>query len=149
MFILRGCVLQQGNDGHLVKSRAQETRLLGNRLDDGPSGEASYEIDLPNGGVALIEGNTVVQSARTRNPVMLSFGAEGAPWAINRLTLRDNTFINRRATGGWFVRVWDGRLPDNTVVHSSHNRWLGPGSLALGPHAVSSDDARGLAPPAD
>ena len=146
LFILRGSVLQRGNDGHLVKSRAQETRLIGNRLDDGPSGEASYEIDLPNGGLALVEGNTVVQSARTRNPVMLSYGAEGEPWSVNRLTLRDNTFINRRPSGGWFVRVWDERLPADTVVHSSHNHWLGPGSLALGPHGVSGGDRRGTVP---
>ena len=146
LFILRGCLLRQGKGGHLVKSRAQEARLINNRLDDGLTGEASYEIDLPNGGVALVEGNTVLQSPHTRNPVMLSYGAEGAHWAVNRLTLRDNTFINRRTSGGWFVRVWDSRLPANSVVHSSHNRWLGPGSLALGPHGLSSDDRRGPAP---
>ena len=149
LFILRGCLLRQGKGGHLVKSRAQQARLIANRLDDGHSGEASYEIDLPNGGVALVEGNTVVQSPHTRNPVMLSYGAEGAHWAVNRLTLRDNTFINRRAAGGWFVRVWDQRLPADTVVHSSRNRWLGPGSLALGPHGVSSDDSRGPLPAAN
>jgi hypothetical protein len=144
---LTGSRLTRGHEGHLVKSRARESVISDNQLDDGPEGQASYEIDLPNGGMVLVEGNTVVQSPRSQNPVMLSYGAEGRPWDQNRLILRDNLFINRLPAGSWFVRVWDDRLPAGTAVRSVNNRFLGPGSLQLGPHAESIGDRRGPVPP--
>jgi hypothetical protein len=133
--------------GHLVKSRARETTLIGNRLDDGAAGEASYEVDLPNGGIALLQGNTIVQSPLTQNAVMVSYGAEGAPWDQNRLTLVGNTLVNRREAGGWFVRVWAERLPAGTPVTSRHNRLLGAGEMQLGPEGSAQGDQRGPAPP--
>jgi hypothetical protein len=147
-FSMRGCTLRRGNDGHLVKSRARQTVLIGNRLDDGRDGQASYEIDLPNGGDAWVEGNTLVQSPLTHNPVMLSFGAEGAAWDNSRLVLRNNRFINRREAGGWFVRVWAERLPPGAPVLSEGNQWLGPGSVLLGPQGRSLRDSRGPVPAA-
>ena len=139
-------VLEQGRIGHLLKSRARQSVITGNRFDDGRSGQASYEVDLPNGGDVLLEGNTLVQSPLTENPVMLSYGAEGQPWPDNQLTVRGNTFINRRARGGVFLRVWHARLPPGTPVLSTQNRLLGPGDLALGPHGQSVDDRRGPLP---
>ncbi len=146
-FSLHGSRLWNGRDGHLVKSRARQSTLVGNLIDDGALGTASYEIDLPNGGIAYLEGNTVVQRAGSQNPVMLAYGAEGAPWAENRLTLRRNTFVNHLPAGGWFVRVWADRLPPGTAAHSEHNQFLGPGSLLLGPLGQSNGDGRGPAPP--
>jgi hypothetical protein len=143
---LAGSLLQQGRVGHLLKCRAREALITGNRFDDGRTGQASYEVDLPNGGRVLLEGNTLVQSPLSENSVMLSYGAEGQPWQDNQLTLRANTFINRRPQGGWFVRVWDDRLPPGTPVHSLHNQLLGPGDLALGPAGQSTDDRRGALP---
>ena len=141
-----GSLFRQGREGHLLKSRARQSTLIGNRLDDGRDGRASYEIDLPNGGIALVERNTLVQSPLTENAVMLSYGAEGQPWDQNRLVVRDNTFINHRAAGGSFVRVWANRLPPGTPVLSNGNRLLGPGSLDLGPLGRSVDDQRGPVP---
>ncbi len=145
-FHLQASLLHQGRVGHLVKSRARESTLIGNRLDDGRHGEASYEVDLPNGGIALLQGNTLVQSPLTQNSVMVSYGAEGAPWDSNRLTLLDNTLINHHAAASWFVRVWADRLPAGTPVISRHNRLLGPGELQLGPAGSSDGDERGPAP---
>ena len=142
-------VLRNGRAGHLLKSRARESTIVGNRLDDGRLGEASYEIDLPNGGIARVEGNTLVQSPLTQNPVMLSFGAEGKPWPDSRLTVADNTFINHRAAGGVFVRAWADRLPAGAPVQLSHNRLLGPGTLELGPNGSSEQDSHGPAPATD
>ena len=145
---MQGCQLRQGLDGHLLKSRARQTVLHDNLIDDGPQGQASYEIDLPEGGDAWIEGNTVVQAPGTRNAVMLAYGAEGGHWPVNRLVLRRNTFINRLPAGGWFVRVWADRLPGTATVLSQGNRYLGTGSLLLGPDGHSVGDQRGPAPPA-
>lgn len=145
-FSISGSVLRQGNEGHLLKSRARESIVTDNRLDDGHDGRASYEIDLPNGGIAQVERNTLVQSPQTENAVMLSYGAEGQPWDENRLVVRDNTFVNHRAAGGSFVRVWADRLPPGTPVLSSGNRLLGPGRLELGPQGRSEDDQHGPVP---
>ncbi len=143
---LTDSLFRQGRVGHLLKCRAREALIRGNRFDDGHTGRASYEIDLPNGGLALVEDNTLVQSPLTENPVMLSYGAEGQPWPDCQLLLRHNTFINHRLQGGSFVRVWPDRLPADTTVRSAHNQWLGAGDLALGPAGQSLDDRHGALP---
>ncbi len=140
---LAGSLLQQGRVGHLLKSRARAATITGNRFDDGRTGRASYEVDLPNGGQVVLEDNTLVQSPLTENPVMLSYGAEGQAWPDSQLILRRNTFVNRRSRGGSFVRVWADRLPPDTVVRTEHNQWLGAGDLALGPAGQSVGDRRG------
>jgi hypothetical protein len=145
-FSLRGSRLLRGHEGHLLKSRAGESLIVGNRFDDGLQGQASYEIDLPNGGVAWVEDNTLVQSPKTQNPVMLSYGAEGQPWPQSRLTLRGNRFVDHLAAGGSFVRVWADRLPPDCQVRSVANRYLGTGQLQLGPRGESVDDRHGPAP---
>ena len=142
-FELTGSTLQRGREGHLVKSRARETLIVGNLIDDGASGRASYEIDLPNGGLATIERNTIGQSAATGNETMLAYGAEGQAWPHSALTVSGNTFINRRAGGGWFVRVWPDRLPAGTPVTSRDNLLQGPGRMQLGPGADAAGDRRG------
>src|SRR5262249_46817936 len=43
--------------GHHIKSRAVRTEITNNFVHDGPNGTASYLVDLPNGGSALISGN--------------------------------------------------------------------------------------------
>jgi hypothetical protein len=116
------------------------------RFDDGRTGQASYEVDLPNGGKVLMEGNTLVQSPLTENPVMLAYGAEGQAWPDSQLTLRRNTFVNRRPQGGSFVRVWADRLPPAAPVRTEHNQWLGTGDLLLGPAGQSMGDRRGALP---
>ncbi|MEK8053435.1 hypothetical protein AACH10_24470 [Ideonella sp. DXS22W] len=144
---IRGSRFSRGFDGHLIKSRAAETVIEDNWIDDGPGGQASYEIDLPNGGLARVARNTIGQSAATHNPVMLSFGAEGQPWPRSGLQMLDNRFVNRLgAATGVPVRVWVERLPPATPVRSQGNRWLGGGTPELGAGADSRDDAAGPLP---
>jgi len=138
----------QGREGNMLKSRARESLIVGNRLDDGLDGEASYQIDLPNGGIAHVEANLLVQSPLAQNSTLLSFGAEGNAWPDSRLTVVGNTFINHRAAGGVFIRAWATRLPPGTPVRSNSNQLLGPGSLVLGPHGRSDNDRRGPLPSA-
>ncbi len=130
--VITGSHFHDGHRGHLIKSRAAETVITGNRIVDGPRGRASYEIDLPNGGLARVAGNTISQSALTDNPVMLSYGAEGAHWPVNSLTVEDNLMINERPAGGSFVRVWRERLGADARISVRRNRLVGPGSLDAG-----------------
>lgn len=124
-----GSHFAQGHRGHLIKSRARESRIVGNELVDGPLGSASYEIDLPNGGDALVADNRIGQSSRSENYTMVAFGAEGNAWPLSRLVLMNNEFINEAAYGGALVRVWRERLPPGATVLSQGNRLMGPGRL--------------------
>jgi hypothetical protein len=124
-----GSRFAQGHRGHLIKSRAKESRIVGNDIVDGPLGEASYEIDLPNGGNAEVADNRIGQSAGTQNHAMLSFGAEGAAWPDSRLELRDNEFRNDAPAAHALVQIWWGRLPLSAQVHGRGNRVIGPGWL--------------------
>ncbi len=52
------------------------TTITGSRIQDN-SGDASYSIDLPQGGNALIQGNTIQKGVNAPNPVIIAFGEEG------------------------------------------------------------------------
>lgn len=127
-----GSRFSQGWIGHLVKSRARETRLLANLLVDGAGGRASYEVDLPNGGMAELIGNIVGQSTGTDNLALVSFGAEGAPWPRSHLRLVHNTLLDELPAGGRFVQAFRERLPADAELLLLNNLWLGAGSLAPG-----------------
>lgn len=91
--------------GHLLKSRARENRIYYNRLTDELGGTASYELDLPNGGLAYVVGNIIQQGSQTENPHLIAFGAEGYKWPQNQLYLVNNTLIDDRPRSGRFLRV--------------------------------------------
>lgn len=114
-----------GFRGHLVKSRARENFILGNRLDDGPTGEGSYELEFPNGGLAVVAGNRIVQAPGTNNPAMLAIGAEAGPGSTGRLVLARNTFADGGVAEARFVRVWDERLTGGCEVLASDNLFAG------------------------
>ena len=135
-FEVTGSRFSQGHLAHLIKSRARESIIVNNHIVDGPRGRAAYEIDLPNAGLARIEGNTIGQSATTDNATLVAYGAEGAHWPDNALTMRGNTLISDWAGLAWFVRVWSDRLPSGTRVELRDNRLIGHGALAAGPGAV-------------
>ena len=80
--------------GHEVKSRAQQTTITNSRIEDGPTGTASYSIDLPNGGNALIQGNTIEQGPASQNPAIITYGEEGGVYANSSLTVTGNTILN-------------------------------------------------------
>ncbi len=81
------------NVGHEIKSRALNTTITGTRIHDNGS-TASYSVDLPNGGKAVLSGNTIQQGPNSQNPAIVAFGAEGGLHAGSSLTMTDNTVIN-------------------------------------------------------
>lgn len=126
-FSLRGSRFYRGFEGQLVKSRARENRIRYNLILDGDEGGASYEIDLPSGGLAWIVGNVVGQGPRAQNPVMVAYGSEGARWPRNGLYLSHNSFIGNPWPPSWFVRVFQDRLPGGTEVVAVNNLAVGLG----------------------
>jgi hypothetical protein len=130
-FVLEGSHLQRGYRGHLVKSRARLNEVRYNLLADGPEGAASYELEFPEGGVAVVTGNVIAQSAASGNPVVIGYGAEAGNRPVNRLFLSHNTLINKGIRPAWFVRAWTDKLPAGTEIVTRNNLTVGFGLFTL------------------
>ncbi len=128
---ISGSRFHQGYRGHLIKSRARHSEIRYNLIYDGPAGEASYEIDLPNGGLAYVVGNVIGQSAGTQNAVVVAYGAEGEAWPDSALYLAHNTLLSDRPGGAWFLRTWPERLPAGVEVVGTNNLTVGLGAFTL------------------
>jgi hypothetical protein len=128
---VHGSRFHDGYVAHLIKSRARVTELRYNLIYDGPHGSASYEVDLPNAGDALLVGNIIGQSAKTSNPVVVSYGAEGNSWPVNRLRMAHNTLINDGWLPAKFAHVWKDRVRPPVVVETRNNLTLGLGLFDL------------------
>lgn len=122
---LSGSRFWNGWRGHLVKSRAAVNHILCNQLIDGPDGEASYEIDLPNGGLAWVIGNVVAQGPRPQNAALLAYGAEGRAHAASALHISHNSFVNDGEAPAAFVRHWPDRLPAGFGLQAVNNLFVG------------------------
>ena len=87
-------VFSSTRTGHDIKSRALRTTIRNTVLDDGVTGTSSYAVDMPNGGVAVLDGLRITQGPNTSNTVMIAYGAEGNLHAESSLTVTNSTFIN-------------------------------------------------------
>jgi hypothetical protein len=83
--------------GHHIKSRAAKSTIENNFLDDG-SADASYSIDLPNGGENIVRGNVMIQSSNPGNPAFISFGSR-LTHTQNSLAIENNLFVNHFSKG--------------------------------------------------
>ncbi|MBK6295638.1 MAG: hypothetical protein IPF55_16200 [Rhodoferax sp.] len=120
-----GSYFHHAKVGHLLKTRAAVNHILYNRLTDETGGRASYELELPNGGVAYVIGNIIQQGSQTENPHLVSYGAEGYKWPRNELYMVNNTLVDNRPRGGVFLRVKAG----DVTVKAINNILVGQGSL--------------------
>lgn len=127
MLKVTGSYSHQAKAGHLLKSRAARNLIFYNRLTDETGGTASYELELPNGGLAYVMGNVIQQSSTTDNSTVISFGAEGYRSQANRLYLVNNTLVDMRPQGGQFLRVKTG-----AEVFAINNLLVGKGRLDAG-----------------
>jgi hypothetical protein len=85
------------NQGHEIKSRAVQTVINHTRVVDGPTGTASYSIDLPNGGLVSVTNDQIEQGPDSTNGVMISYGEEGSIIPGSVLTV-SNTLIENDLT---------------------------------------------------
>lgn len=81
--------------GHDIKSRAAMTTVIDNCLSCDLTGSASYQVDLPNGGVGIISGNSLGKAPQADNPNFISYSAECVGcYANNALSVFGNVFNN-------------------------------------------------------
>lgn len=126
-FTLRGSYSARAYVGHLVKSRAAENHILFNRLMDEADGNASYLIDIPNGGRTFVIGNVIQQGPQAENPVLLAYAAEKADNPLQALTVVNNTFVNDHGFGVFVMN----RSTAN--VRLQNNIFAGIGVVLRGP----------------
>ena len=96
--------------GHHIKSRADATVVRGSTLLDGTiTNAASYQIELPEGGSATIENNTLVKGKYSSNgccSIALGFEQyKGGTYVnpVGPVVIRNNKFTNQRTTKTYFV----------------------------------------------
>jgi hypothetical protein len=106
--------------GHLLKSRAKNNYVLYNRLS-GEDGFDSYELDLPNGGLAVIVGNLIQKGPKAGNSTLFNWGEEGATNPDKRVFLASNTFVNDFGSGK-FVSV------SGATLTAHNNLFVGAGT---------------------
>jgi hypothetical protein len=79
--------------GQDIKSRAEKTTITNSRIEDG-SGTASYSIDLPNGGNAVIQNDVIQQGPNSPNRTIISYGEEGNLHPKSHLLVARNMIVN-------------------------------------------------------
>src|SRR5216683_1464903 len=94
------------NIGEEIKSRALSTTITNSRIDDGPTGTASYSIDLPNGGNAVIKNNVIEQGPMSQNRTIIAFGEEGSVHPSSSLQITGNQILNDLSNSG-STAVWN------------------------------------------
>lgn len=125
--------------GHLLKSRAVQNLIAYNRLTGEAGSDGSYEINLPNGGLAWVIGNLIEQPASSQNGAMLDYLSEGGAHADSRLYVVNNSFVNHR-NAGTFVQSPAG---SGIAVRIENNLFVGPGTLNSDPAALLANNLRG------
>ncbi len=115
--------------GHNLKSRARTNHISYNRIVDELDGRASYEINLPEGGLAYLIGNTIQQSPRTENNVIVAYGEEGLRKAPHEFYFANNTVVNDGPRDARFIRIQAGSTPGLVI----NNVFSGGGKLLEGP----------------
>jgi hypothetical protein len=83
--------------GHHVKSRAVKSDISNCELGTDLTGTESYNIDLPYGGAATITACRLRQGPHSDNPVMVNYGSEGSPHAVNNLAISGCRFESTTA----------------------------------------------------
>jgi hypothetical protein len=108
-FTLRFSYSHNAIIGHLVKTRAQTNYILYNRLTE-EGGSGSYELDMPNGGLAFVIGNSFQQDNATDNENMVSYGVEGLypAGAVHQLYAINNTLVNQGPVNTTYFLIADG-----------------------------------------
>ena len=95
--------------GHDIKSRAAQTVVVGSQIYTGEgapawtgcrTGNASVNIEAPNGGIVVVAGNTLVQGPSAQNHKIVSYGAEKKSYANNSLSVSKNSFVSTTGSIG-------------------------------------------------
>ena len=102
-FTMTNSVSEDANVGHEVKSRALNNVIENNQIIDGPTGTASYSIDLPNGGNDIIQGNTIEKGPHASAPIAIHVGGPMLMAPQDNVTITGNTVIDDYGPAARFI----------------------------------------------
>jgi len=133
--------------GHELKSRAAQTIVSDNRIFDN-YGNASYSIDLPVGGVGIIQNNIIQQGPNSPNGAIIAYAAEDVPAPGSSLLVSHNTIVNQLTV----VSPYGVRNFSTDVIADIHGNaiyGLDSTNLAKGPNQQSDNATLSSAPVLD
>ncbi|MGH7154618.1 MAG: hypothetical protein ACREF3_11885, partial [Acetobacteraceae bacterium] len=149
-FSITDSLVENAVAGHEIKSRALNTTIENDLIYEGPSGTASYGIDLPNGGNASITNNVIVKGPHSHNPGFIEYGVGGGLPGGSSLTIDGNTILSNYLGSARIINNYS-----TITAEFSNNQTYGvPDSrIASGPAAISgttdlsTEPAVNLTPP--
>ena len=137
--------------GHEVKSRAENTVITSSRIIDGPTGTASYSIDLPNGGNATITNDVIEQGPNSQNPTIIAYGEEGNLHAGTAVLVGNDTIVNDlnngSAYGVWNKTTTPVALTDNQVFGLTSAQLVSGPATVSGTQFLATDPSLDTSPP--
>ena len=132
---VEGSEFTDTHHGHHIKSRALETEIVNNNIHDGPDGDSSYLIDLPNTGDITVTGNTLEKGAHAENRGVAISIAEEVKQPQNpssKIVIEGNTFVSQLPNQVTFVRNMS-----NTAAVLRANKIQGKVDPLTGPGSVN------------
>jgi hypothetical protein len=101
-------------------------------IADGPEGDSSYLVELPNGGDLLLRGNDLRKGPHSDNPAAaVVVGAEGVTHPTRSLRILANRFANLQPRPTVFLRNRSA-----TPAELAGNAVSGPVTLLEGPGEI-------------
>jgi hypothetical protein len=122
--------------GHFIKSRARDSVINNNTIEDGTLSQSSYLIDIPDGGNVTITNNTLEKGPNAQNHCCAITMGEDTSFPLNPATqilVQDNHFTNDNKHQVIYVRN-DTKTPAQLVANVLHGLvtpLTGPGSVQL------------------
>jgi Right handed beta helix region len=107
LLYIESCVFQSEQAGDDIRSGAELTELVNNRIDDGAKRANGYLVDLPNGGSLVMRGNQLQRgkpSAERNVAVSILSGIGAQP--VPELRFMNNRVKNAGGTSLLFVSNW-------------------------------------------
>jgi hypothetical protein len=113
-------VFKNTHHAHQIKSRAQETILTGNTIEDGQNGNSSYLVDIPSGGSLIMRQNVLEKGPNAENhKTAIAIGEEGVKNRTKEITIEGNKFTNDMQNPTdfiWNLTATPAVLKNNTLI---------------------------------
>lgn len=125
-FVLRRTYLHGTQIGSAVKSRAEFNLIEYNFIADGLKGAGNYNVDLTDGGRAIVIGNVMEKAKDAQNGTFVSYAAEAMSWRENALYIAHNTLVNDRHDGNFINNH------SKVLAHALNNVLVGRATPSVG-----------------
>lgn len=137
-FVFEASYSHHAEHGHNVKTRAQRNYILYSRIMDEEQGNASYQIDIPNGGLSYIIGCLLHQGNNAENSHMISYAAEGATNDFQEIYVINNSMVNDRPNGKGIRFAGTPKAVITNNIFDGFSQTV-VGNVTLGPSNLETD----------